>query len=270
MTLRTLLGLPALLVFAYVGMPDAHACSLSQSPQPVRILAEAPANPALFGEIDWQFEDGTPVPVERDNLLTSELGREMVRPTEDISGRTIVGTGPELWSFDWEDSNNQVHVGSAEDSKTPGKPAIKNFELVDYVDPQAGGGGGCGQHDHLSFVVDPIAGAAAIAVWIGDTEQEVLGKLQATGMIGLRFDGNVFVGSYGAGPFPFNQAFCFNIALVDAAGNISERSDVTCVDPEGDDPAVTKISGCATSNGGGAFAWLLLALVAVRLRAARA
>ncbi|MFL5319520.1 MAG: hypothetical protein ACJ790_07670 [Myxococcaceae bacterium] len=178
-----------------------------------------------------------------------------------------------------------------DDTSAPSDPIVRDLKLVWIDNGLKQGAGGCPDVDALQFYVDSYDTQTApenlkLAAYIAPDEQGAIDKTDPD--ILFRFSpslayehevgvvlGNAVGHERDGAPFRSPDPYCFTIAVIDEAGNVSERSNAMCVntmDPTA--PYAVRIDGskgcgCGEVDGLGGLALAVLGAPCCRRRHSR-
>lgn len=265
----------------------AHACSLEQRPQPMRIMpgthvADVPKNvvfspPASHGELVtsryyWAV-DGTPIDVEQDRSLSEMLAFEapygsyssaVYRPVEPLQpGDVIAPCYADSCGEAWATVTDTV------DETPPTRPRVDSIQVTLYDDPYRGAGTFCPELDYIELDISssddttPLerlrvliyaapdrASVEALDSPDAAVEGEVMGdapdRLRVDSWLGLDAKRDPYYS-----PLSRGADVCFSVATMDWAGNVSERSEIQCVNTRDRGDERTRViegAGCGCSS----------------------
>ncbi len=258
-----------------------------------------PAFPAngMFATVDtgWQL-DGSPLDVVVDSDTSAKLGVDVFRPAQPLQPGDVL----DYWgdsctpscSYCPSDCEDYHATIAAPDLVAPTMPELTVHTLL-VRDPEGAGGWSCGDSDNLEITIsvsDDIVPTSELGLvaYIAPTANEVAQLTTPSTLLGCDYSSDARDGvatatvalgesvgrvRIGDSPFVSEEPICFALAAFDRAGNVGERSFVSCVDTDDpDDPSVIWVAsqgcGCQAGAGGGLGSALLVAAVAVVLRRA--
>lgn len=280
-----------------IGAPaSADACSYilgpSTSPRfPWWSATGFPTNGRFASSLEWRDAAGAVLPLEEDAELMTRIGLRLRVPLAPLpAGATFFTTEdcPPLG-----DCNHRLDVGAGPDTAPPSKAVLASVRTLLIRDPVGPGGFTCPDVDNIELKVEGTDDTTpredlVIVAYVADTATLARTKsdidvafafnlgppdraLKATIAIGESVDR-----ARDGEPFRSAEPFCFTVALMDWAGNVSERSETTCLDTTDEaDPTVELIDGqgCACATGQPtrgratpAFALALLLVLGARRR----
>ena len=292
----------------------ASACSLEQRPLPMRLAPAArdgqvPRNvvfspPASRGNLDTEnyfwSTDGVAVDLQEDRELSAilqfdepyaSLSTTVFRPLEELDpGDGIAAC--------YRDScgDELAIVTDSVDESPPERPEIKQVLVTLYDNPALGKGTFCPELDYIEVDISSSDDTTPlelmrVLIYAAPTEEAVeelrspeagvSGELLEDDPSVLRVESWLGLDSKRDSyysPFSRGEDVCFSVAMMDWAGNVSERSEVECIntrDPEASYARVVEGGGCGCNSGDGrpslpaGLVLAALGLAALRIRASR-
>ena len=233
---------------------DAEACSIAHfeesMPPEWSETNEFPANGIFYAEFEqryhWVDEQGDPIELEEVMELNLPELLDIRRPVTPLTpGQKIMTEGCNHESCTW--------TIVEEDTTAPPTPRISEVEV--YIDRQRrlertryvdSCGGGSGDNHSISFQLEfdeEIEDVDLHTIWLefGADDGDIVYVMppptedRVTRATAYQADGKTIY--YSTSLSEQNQflrpdaPFCFRAALMDAAGNVSQRSAEQCVDP---------------------------------------
>lgn len=250
-----------------------------------------PANAFFtYGDPTW-FRGDVAIEMVEDVELGARIGTMAFKPVEPLHIGEVLTYWDE-WcepacSYCESDCEGMMMTIGAPDVTPPTRPELTvHTRLV--RDPDGVGWYTCGDADSLEIQVTAFDDMTAIGdlgavAYIAPTVDELAAMTTPTHAMGFRWQtelpARIEIGlgeaeghvRRGSDPFTGPDPFCFQLAVFDAAGNLSERSLPECVDTDDpDDPSVIWVEsmgcGCQADGGSGLGALLLVALAGSVLR----